>query len=174
MESQNRQLDHADHQPARALRPFCIVAEGVLLPVNVGSLFRIADAFGVEKLYLTAGSAVPPHPKLHKTARSCERSVAWEYRESARELLDALRASGYRILCLERSSHSDDLRGFDASGIAKLALVVGSEKHGVSAELLAAADHTLHIRMLGQNSSLNLATACAIAVFELSRHQLPE
>ncbi|HKU38873.1 MAG TPA: TrmH family RNA methyltransferase [Polyangiales bacterium] len=174
MESQNRQLGHADHQPARALRPLCIVAEHVALPANVGSLFRIADAFGVEKLYLTAGSAVPPHPKLHKTARSCERAVAWEYRESAAELVATLRAEGYCIVCLERSTHSRDLRGFDARGIAKLALLVGSEKRGVSAELLSAADHTLHIRMLGQNSSLNLATACAIGVFELSRHQLPE
>ena len=64
MSPDNRQLDHTDHQPARALRPLCIVADGVELPANVGSLFRIADAFGVEKLFLTAGSAVPPHPKL--------------------------------------------------------------------------------------------------------------
>jgi tRNA G18 (ribose-2'-O)-methylase SpoU len=169
----NRQLDHADHRPTRALRPLCIVADGVELPANVGSLFRLADAFGVEKLFLTAGSAVPPHPKLRKTARSSERSVAYEYRESALDVLAQLRAAHYTVVSLERSSRSRDLRGFDARGCEKLALVVGAERRGVSQAVLEASDHTLHIPMIGQNSSLNLATACAIAVFELARNWLP-
>ncbi|HKP58762.1 MAG TPA: TrmH family RNA methyltransferase [Polyangiales bacterium] len=173
MSPPNRQLDHADHQPARAPRPLCIVADGVELPANVGSLFRLADAFGVEKLYLTAGSAVPPHPKLRKTARASETAVPFEYRESALESIAQLRAAHYTVVSLERSSRSRDLRTFDAVGCERLALVVGSERRGVSQAVLDACDHTLHIPMIGQNSSLNLATACAIALFELSRSWLP-
>ena len=173
MSSDNRQLDHADHQPARAPRPLCLVADGVELPANVGSLFRIADAFGVEKLFLTAGSAVPPHPKLRKTARASEKAVPFEYRQSALQVLSELRAAHYTIVSLERTSQSRDLRAFDAAGCPKLALVVGSERHGVSQEVLDASDYTLHIPMIGQNSSLNLATACAIALFELARGWLP-
>jgi tRNA G18 (ribose-2'-O)-methylase SpoU len=169
----NRQLEHADHQPARALRPLCIVADGVERPANVGSLFRIADAFGVEKLFLTAGSALPPHRELRKASRTTERAVAFESRQSALPVLAELRAAAYTIISLERSSRSRDLRTFDAMSCERLALVVGAERHGVSQAVLDASHHTLHIPMIGQNSSLNLATACAIAVFELTRGWLP-
>ena len=153
--------------------PVCILANDLEVPQNVGSLFRIADALGVEKLFLTGGSPTPPNRKLRKTSRATEQAVAYEYHERALPLLLQLKAAGYTIVSLEITASSRDIRSFDPTPFDKLALIVGAEKHGVSAELLAASDHTLHLPMFGQNTSMNLANACAIAVFELTRRFMP-
>jgi len=171
--TQNVQLTHAQHA-ARDLRfPVCIVAPDIELPMNVGSLFRIADALGIEKLYLTGSSPRPPHPKIRKTARATEQSVPYEHHASALELVQRLRESGYASVSLERTSRSVDIRELSAVRFEKVALIVGSEQSGVAQALLDVSDHTVHIPMFGQNSSMNLATACAIAAFELTRHFMP-
>lgn len=148
----------------------CVIADDVELPINVGSLFRIADALGVEKLYLTGISPSPPNRKIRKSSRATEQAVAYEYQASALEVVLQLRAAGYTILALELTTHSRDLRTWAPDGSTKLALIVGNENRGVSQTVLAAADATLHIPMRGQNSSMNVTTACAIALFELTRH----
>jgi tRNA G18 (ribose-2'-O)-methylase SpoU len=149
--------------------PVCVIAEDLELPVNVGSLFRIADALGVEKLYLTGSSPVPPNRKIRKASRATEQAVPYEYQPSALEVVARLRAVGYTILALELSTCSRDIRTWQPAN-AKLALIIGAENRGVSQTLLDAADQTLHIAMCGQNSSMNVSTACAIALFELTRH----
>jgi tRNA G18 (ribose-2'-O)-methylase SpoU len=84
-----------------------------------------------------------------------------------------LRAEGYAIVSLEITTRSLDIRQFDGTAFPKLALIVGAENTGVSQELLDASDLTLHIPMFGQNSLMNLATACAIGVFELTGRFMP-
>ena len=174
VDTENIQLRHRDLARNKLTFPIVIVAADIDSGVNVGSIFRIADALGVAKLYLTGCSPVPPSPKIRKTSRATEKAVAYEYREHATELVAELKADGYVIVSLEVTTHSIDLRKFDARAFEKLALIVGAEHHGVSQALLAASDHTLHIPMFGQNSSLNLATACAIAVFEIARRFMPD
>ena len=172
-DTENIQLRHGDLARNKLTFPIVIVAADIESGVNVGSIFRIADAMGVAKLYLTGRSPVPPSPKIRKTSRATEKAVAHEYCEQATEVIAKLKAEGYVIVSLEVTTRSTDIRGFDARAFEKLALIVGSENHGVSQALLAASDHTLHIPMFGQNSSLNLATACAIAVFEIARRFMP-
>lgn len=147
--------------------PICIIGDGIEAAVNVGSLFRVADAFGVEKLFLTGGSPVPPNPKLRKTSRATERRVPHEARADAVPLTAELKAAGYLVACLEVTAQAIDIRQFDRP-YQKLALIVGAENSGVRQELLDASDLALRIPMFGQNSSLNLATACAIALFEIT------
>ncbi len=166
---QNQQLDHSQHQSANRTFPLCFIAHNIDDPMNIGSLFRIADALGVEKIWLSGTSPQPPHSKIKKTSRSCEKYVAWAYHPQPFEVITQLKAEGYLIVSLEISSASIDIRDLPLSGHEKVALVLGSENEGVSQALLDVSDVTAHIPMLGQNSSMNVANACAIATFELLR-----
>jgi tRNA G18 (ribose-2'-O)-methylase SpoU len=165
-------LSHREAAVVRRTFPICIVADGIEAVVNVGSLFRIADAFGAEKIYLTGGSPAPPNTKLRKTSRATDRHVAHESRSDAVELVRELKTAGYLIASLEVTERAIDLRSFDQH-FERLALIVGTENHGVSQALLDVSDVALRIPMFGQNSSLNLATACAVAVFELAKRFMP-
>jgi tRNA G18 (ribose-2'-O)-methylase SpoU len=166
------QLTHREAAPQPQKFPVCIVADGIESAVNVGSVFRIADAFGVERVFLTGGSPMPPNPKIRKTSRLTERGVPHEYREQAVPLLRELKQAGYLIASLEVTRNAIDLRRFDVA-FEKLALIVGAENSGVKQELLDASDYAVRIPMFGRTSSLNLATACAIGVFELTRRFMP-
>jgi tRNA G18 (ribose-2'-O)-methylase SpoU len=166
----NTQLAHAGVARNSAAFPVCVIADDLELPVNIGGLFRIADALGVEKLYLTGNSPVPPNRKIRKSSRATEQVVPYVYHATSLELVPQLRAAGYTIVALELTTRSRDLRSWRPAGPSKLALIIGNEKRGVSQAVLDAADETLHISMRGQNSSMNVTTACAIALFELTRH----
>jgi len=170
----NHQLDHGDHQLQAKTLPVCFLLNDFDSPANIGSIFRIADAFGIEKIYLTGSSLTPPNSKLRRMSRATDKSVAYTYCESAMEVITNLKADDYKIMSLEITSSSTDIRQSSFSDSEKICLIVGSESVGVSQELLDCSDETLHIPMLGQNSSINVATACAIATFELIKSQLPE
>lgn len=170
---ENEQRTHAAHSCSAHKFPICIVAPDIELPMNIGSLFRVADALGVEMLHLAGRSPVPPHPKIRRTSRAAEQAVPHAYHASPLQLVQQLRAAGYLIASLELTTHSRDIRQASTLSYEKIALIVGSENTGVAQELLAASDVTLHIPMFGQNSSMNLATACAIGVFELARRFMP-
>jgi tRNA G18 (ribose-2'-O)-methylase SpoU len=168
----DHQLTHRELAPFARKFPICVIADGIESAVNVGSLFRLADAFGVEKLFLTGGSPTPPSQKLRKTSRAAERHVPHEARADALSLVGELRASGYFVASLEVTALAIDIQTFDTP-FEKLAIIVGAENSGVRQELLDASDIALRIPMFGQNSSLNLATACAIALFEVTKRFLP-
>jgi tRNA G18 (ribose-2'-O)-methylase SpoU len=168
----DRQLTHREVVAHPRTFPICLIADGIEAAVNVGSLFRLAEAFGVEKVFLTGGSPAPPNSKLRKTSRAAERSVAHETRGDALELVRELQAAGYVIASLEITEHAIDIRSFTAR-FEKLALIVGAESSGVTQALLDASDVVLRIPMFGRKLSLNLAAACAIAVFELTKRFVP-
>lgn len=170
---QNIQLDHSHHTPSSLKYPVCFLAHDMDVPMNVGSLFRIADALGVEKIYLTGTSSVPPNSKIKKTSRSTEKYVPYSYEEDPLNVVKKLKTSGYRFISLEITTSSVDIRNISVRGNEKICLIVGSENTGVCQELLDVSDTTIHIPMLGVNSSMNVATACSIATFELIRRYLP-
>ncbi|AWF82322.1 RNA methyltransferase [Microbulbifer sp. A4B17] len=161
------QTDHSNHQPNVDTHPFCYLATDIGTPSNVGGLFRIADALGVEKIYLTGESLAPPNSKIRKVSRSTEKYVPYEYHLSAVKVAKSLQDKGYRLICLEISSNSIELRHAPVSKGDKICLVLGSEKDGVAAELLEMADVVVHIPMQGINSSMNVTSACAIATYAL-------
>ncbi|MBI3562597.1 MAG: TrmH family RNA methyltransferase [Gammaproteobacteria bacterium] len=166
---ENKQLEHTQFQREPCKYPLRILADNFDLPTNVGSIFRIADALGIEKIYLTGTSPLPPNNKLRKASRATEKSVSYSYHRDPLDVINPLRQQGYRIISLEITSTSTALREFQFNGLGKLCLILGAERAGVSQALLDASDHTVHIPMLGQNSSLNVAMACAIAVYELTQ-----
>jgi tRNA G18 (ribose-2'-O)-methylase SpoU len=169
----NVQLTHAQNRNLRQRFPFCLLAHDLRAPTNVGSIFRIADAFGVEKVYLSGSSPVPPHPKIRKTSRSAEHHVPYAYASDPADIVHRLRGEGYLIVSLEITSASVDVRAFSVSRHEKICLVLGSEQQGVRQDLLDLSDQTVHIPMFGENSSMNVATACSVAVFEIIR-QYPD
>lgn len=163
----NIQLDHNYHQAKNRTFPICFLAHNIDSPMNIGSLFRIADALGVERIYLSGTSATPPNSKIRKTSRSTEKYVNFVYENDPIVIVNDLKSEGYIIVSLEITSSSIDISEISLSGNEKICLVVGSEKAGICEELLEASDHTTHIPMMGQNSSMNVASACSIATYEI-------
>jgi tRNA G18 (ribose-2'-O)-methylase SpoU len=163
----NIQLNHQQHQPKSIKHPICLLLNDFESPANVGSIFRIADAFGIEKLYLTGTTPVPPNRKMMRTSRATEKFVPYEYKESGVAVVNELKLQGYKIISLEITSSSQDIRQLKTSSRDKVCLILGSENEGVNPQLLALSDETVHIPMLGENSSINVAMAGAIAIFEI-------
>ncbi len=168
LEQEDQQLAHDAHRRSAAPMPLVMVAHDISTPENIGSLFRIADAFGLAHLYLSGESAMPPNTKIRRVARATEQHVPWSHEEPL-ALLARLKAKGYICVCLEITRHSIDIADYRVPEGAKLCLVVGAEKHGVPDALLAQCETALHIPMRGTNSSMNVATACAVAAYVLSQ-----
>lgn len=139
---------------------------------NVGSLFRTADAFRVEKICLCGITGQPPHKEIRKTALGAEESVNWEYHASAADCIAGYRKEGYFILALEQTSTSVDIRDFEVAS-HPLLLVLGNEVEGVSEEVLDSCDTVLEIPQYGTKHSFNVAVTGAIALWELLSRELP-
>jgi 23S rRNA (guanosine2251-2'-O)-methyltransferase len=154
-----------------------VILENIRSLHNVGSIFRTADAFGIEKLYLCG---ITPSPldrfgvvrgDVAKTALGAEKTVAWEQVEGASRLIDKLKKEGFKIFALEQSPNAVSLYKLQANSyqLPKVALILGAEVEGVSKTLLAKADTIVEIPMRGMKESLNVSVACGIAAFELTR-----
>lgn len=164
----NTQLDHRQHRTGTVTSSLCFLAHNMEDPTNIGSLFRIADALGVEKIYLSGSSLIPPNSKIRKTSRSTEKYVPFAFEKTPLALLKKLKSEGYTIISLEITSSSTAIKDLKISANEKICLIVGSENSGVNQEMLDASDKTVHIPMRGHNSSMNVATACAIVTYEIT------
>jgi tRNA G18 (ribose-2'-O)-methylase SpoU len=165
----NVQLDHASHRGGAAPLALRLLAHDMGDALNVGALFRIADALGVAHLHLSGSSPLPPEPRIRKTSRSAERHVAWSHAVDPLPGLAALKAQGWRIVSLELSTRSIPLHELAVASGDRVCLIVGAENAGVCQALLDASDVTVHIPMRGHNSSMNVANAGAIAIYEIAR-----
>jgi tRNA G18 (ribose-2'-O)-methylase SpoU len=166
----DKQLTHQDHQSQSGKFPLSLLAQDVEDPANVGSLFRLADALGVEHLYLTGRSPAPPNNRLRRTARATEAHVSWSYDADPLPLVRSLKTQDVWVISLEITSNSVDIRQVIPPSDRKILLILGAEDTGVSQALLDESVQTLHIPMRGHNSSMNVAMACALAVFELTKN----
>lgn len=139
-------------------------------PRNVGGAFRLADALGVEELILSGNTPLPPNRKIRQTSRSCDKYVKYRYSKDPLESMIELRKEGYILIALEITANSISLADFTAqlalSG-QKICLIPGSESQGLDADLLNACDQAIHIPMFGENSSMNVIHACAIASYSI-------
>ena len=174
MRPKNTQLGHDDHQPTGFKFPLSIIANDIRSPQNVGSLFRLCDALGIEKLFLCGDTPAPPNAKITKTSRSTEKYVVFEKYENATELVGTLKESGAFIISLEITSSSLAIasQAFHKAldNEKPVCLILGSENAGVSESLLALSDLSVHIPMLGNNSSMNVISAASIACYEITKN----
>lgn len=149
--------------------PVCIVLDNVRSLHNVGSAFRTADAFRMEKIFLTGITGSPPHREIHKTALGSTESVAWEYCEKTESILSKLKSIGYKIIVVEQTTESADLQKFQIQKSEKYAFVFGNEVNGVSDEAIALADGAIEIPQSGTKHSLNISVCLGIVMWEVAK-----
>lgn len=165
----HRQLIHSDHQPRQKKHPVIILLDNVKDAKNVGSVFRIADAMGIKRVYLTGSTPAPPNKEIKKTSRSTEGKVSWEYIKNIEQCIQLLRNENHQIISIELTDMSKDLFAFSFANRFPLCLIAGDENEGVSQYALDYSDDVVHIPMLGINSSMNVSMATAIVAFEAIR-----
>ncbi len=154
--------------------PFIVVLDNVRSLNNVGSIFRTADAFIVEAVWLCGITATPPHRAIHKTALGATESVAWQYRESAAAAARELRERGYRIISVEQADKAVPLDAFEVREGEKYALVFGHEIKGVSEEVVEMSDSCIEIPQFGTKHSFNVAVSAGIVLWELAGRVSPD
>jgi tRNA G18 (ribose-2'-O)-methylase SpoU len=165
------QLNHYNTTFQKKTFPITLVCDQVTNAPNVGSLFRIADAFGIEKLIL-CGDHIPFGRKMTKTSRATEKSVHFEIADSALSTIEQLKSEGYQILALEITTQSQAIHTTAFDITKPIALVIGDENFGVSETILELSDTIIHIEMFGQNSSMNVVQATNIALYEMTKQFL--
>lgn len=146
--------------------PVCIVLDNVRSLHNVGSAFRTADAFRIEKIFLTGITGTPPHREIQKSALGATESVAWEYAEHTIDAVNKLKAAEYDIIIIEQTTRSESLQEFRPVADKKYALVFGNEVEGVSEEILSLGDAALEIPQSGTKHSLNVSVCLGIVTWE--------
>ena len=146
--------------------PVCIVLDNVRSLHNVGSAFRTADSFRMEKIYLTGITGTPPHREIQKSALGATESVAWEYAESCASAVKNLKDQGYTIVIIEQTTESKPLDKFIPEKGKKYCLVFGNEVDGVSEEVIAHGDVALEIPQIGTKHSLNISVCLGIVCWE--------
>ncbi|MFC4721909.1 TrmH family RNA methyltransferase [Geojedonia litorea] len=151
--------------------PITLICDNVTNAPNIGSLFRIADAFGIEKVVF-CGEHIPLGRKMTKTSRATENYVNYEVVPSALEIAQTLKSKNYQLIALEITSESQSLHNYQLTSKQPLAIIIGDEIHGVSDELLQLCDTVVHIEMFGNNSSMNVAQATSIALYEFTKQLL--
>ena len=149
--------------------PLILVLDNIRSGLNVGSIFRTADAFALEKLVLCGITSQPPHREILKTALGSTDSVAWEYVENAAEAVQALKKAGVIVYAVEQTTHKTWLQEFQATPGQAYAFVLGNEVDGVSEAALALCDGALEIPQFGTKHSLNVSVAAGIVAWEFAR-----
>lgn len=149
--------------------PFVVVLDNVRSQSNVGSVFRTADAFLVEKILLCGITATPPNPDIRKTALGATESVSWEHFEKTTDAIIELKQKGYLIIGIEQVEQSFELQNFVPEKDNKYALVFGHEINGVAQEVIDMCDYCIEIPQFGTKHSFNIAVSAGIVLWELSR-----
>lgn len=164
----NEELDRLDVDTFKQAKktPLIIILDNVRSLNNIGSVFRTADAFLVEKIYLCGITATPPNKDIRKTALGATDSVAWEYQESTVSLIDNLKPEGYKVLAIEQTEHAKMLNVFTVDKTKKYALVFGNEVKGVSQDAVNHCDGVIEIPQYGTKHSLNIAVSVGVVVWD--------
>lgn len=154
---------------SRAASGLAVVLDNIRSAHNVGSAFRSADSFGVDKVFLCGICAVPPSADIHKSALGAEESVPWEYAEDTVSVIRRLREDGYTVIAVEQTVHAEKLGTFRRDPGRKYALVFGNEVSGVQQEVVDASDLSLEIPQSGTKHSLNVSVAVGVVLWEMVR-----
>lgn len=167
----NDELDRLSLEDFRKVDkvPITVVLDNVRSQHNIGSVFRTADAFRLEKIYLCGITATPPHREIHKTALGATDSVSWEYREKTIDAIREIRVKGYQIYSVEQTEGALLLDQVQLSKEQKYALVFGHEIRGVDQQVVDLSDQCIEIPQYGTKHSLNISVAAGIVIWELFR-----
>ena len=166
---ENSELDRLDVTSFKEAKksPIIVILDNVRSLNNIGSVFRTADAFLIQKIYLCGITATPPHKDIRKTALGATESVDWEYRKSTLELIDELKQSGVKIVSVEQAENAVMLNDYQVGTKDTIALIFGNEVKGVSQEVVSASDVVLEIPQFGTKHSLNIAVSTGVVVWDI-------
>lgn len=166
---ENSELDRLDVEGFKEAEksPIIIILDNVRSLNNIGSVFRTADAFLVQKIYLCGITATPPHKDIRKTALGATESVDWEYRKDTLELVVELKQNGIKIVSVEQAENAVMLHDYQADTDQTIAFVFGNEVKGVSQEVVTASDTVVEIPQFGTKHSLNISVSVGIVVWDV-------
>lgn len=167
MDELERPSPEAHRQASK--RPIRLVLDDVRSRHNVGSLFRTADAMGIEGMVLCGFTPTPPHREIEKTALGATESVPWEHAPDALSAIRGLQAQGYTVWAVEQTLNAISLDALNTPLPARLALVLGNELDGVSDAAIALCDICVVIPQAGSKHSLNVSVCGGIVLWHLSR-----
>ena len=163
------QLDHSKHTEFENKFPIIILTDNIMGEANIGSLFRLADAFNIEKIIFSGTPINLKSNRLRRTARGTFEKVNFDQTENIIETIESYKSKGYKPVALEITSDSVDLNDLVIKEDSKILLIVGNERHGVSQLILDTVQIKIHIQMFGNNSSMNVSQATGIALYEFSK-----
>ena len=150
--------------------PIVVVLENVRSAYNVGSVFRTADAFLIEAVYLCGYTAFPPHKEIRKTALGADETVLWKHFKNTIDALADLRAQGFAVYAVEQVE--DSLKLHDFTTPEKLAVVFGNEVTGVEQSTIVQTNGCIEIPQLGMKHSLNISVAAGVVLWEVVRSKI--
>lgn len=165
----NEELDRLgvdDFKVARKI-PVVAVLDNIRSQNNIGSVFRTADAFRLEGLFLCGITATPPHREIHKTALGATESVHWEYRNKTLDAILELKGMNYQIISIEQVDGAERLDQLALSENRKYAIVFGHEVRGVDQQVVDLSDRCFEIPQFGTKHSLNISVAAGIVIWEV-------
>ena len=166
---ENNELDRksiSDFKEATKTR-IIIILDDIRSLHNIGSVFRTADAFLIEKIYLCGITATPPNKEIHKTALGATETVTWEHHENILEVIGNLKKEKVSVFAIEQVENSVFLNDFKVESDEKYALVFGNEVFGVNQEAIKLCDGTIEIPQLGTKHSLNISVSTGIVIWDL-------
>ncbi len=152
--------------------PLILVLDQIRSLNNVGSVFRTADSFLLEGVYLCGITGTPPHKDIYKTALGATETVHWKYFSSTLDAVESLKSNGYRVFALEQAENSILLQHFKIEKEQKTAFILGNEIYGVAQEVIHHCHGVIEIPQSGFKHSLNIAVATGIACWEVYRQLL--
>ncbi len=165
----NSELDRISPDVFKASKktPLIIILDNIRSLNNIGSVFRTADAFLIEKIYLCGITATPPHKDIQKTALGATDSVAWEYAENTMALVKKLKDEGVFIAAVEQAEQASSLQDFSVRKEVKYAVVFGNEVKGVQQEVVSESNAVIEIPQYGTKHSLNISVSAGVVVWDL-------
>ena len=149
--------------------PIVVILDDIRSLNNIGSFFRTADAFNIEKIYLCGITAVPPHREIQKTALGATHTVNWEYRESLIELVKDLQKEGTVVGAIEQTEKTIPLQTMHQIQFSRIALIFGNEVDGVAQDAIDLCDYVIEIPQFGTKHSLNVSVCAGVVMWEISK-----
>ncbi|MGY6648113.1 TrmH family RNA methyltransferase [Wenyingzhuangia sp. IMCC45574] len=163
------QLDHTDIVNSKKTFPLVVLGDEIRTPQNIGMCIRACEAFGVERFYQSVNSPDTNNRTVQRTARNTEKKLPVTSYTDIVEASKQLKNEGYTIIALEITDKSKSLHQYNFTQHGKIALIIGSERFGITPEVLELVDSSIHIPMFGNNSSMNVVNSLSVSLYEITK-----
>ncbi|MDN3593986.1 TrmH family RNA methyltransferase [Zunongwangia endophytica] len=167
------QLNHSQNKFSSKKFPVTLVLDQISGEANIGSIFRLSDAFHVEEIIFCGIEPNLNSNRLKRTSRSTHEYVEFQFQEDSEKIIQQKKEEGYKIIALEITENSIPLQELQITPSEKIVLIAGHENFGISENILSFCDKVVHINMFGNNSSMNVAQSVGISLYEITKSLIP-